>query len=618
MGDEYTRSTKYYQDRALEQTISHGFSSLADAELNLSRQLSRDLNDAIARNQKTQNDASRLIVEELRYQKQHFDANADRIINAIEIAGIQSVGAIEALGRYLGDKLSHISYQMELMTGIGQQIVYLLLNSLDNESRQYLEQGLKAFGQREFEIAKERFFKALEANSTNDVVYQHIGLIAVSEGSSDVAIRNFELAEKFPSSEYHKALSQFHLASIHKDLGQLADARTYIDAAAQNSGEGHPWFYYEQAKICALQIDKEYLEHSLFTAIIGDPVFYVLPETDSEFESVPNTVARARTHAKEIIQGYLNENLVKLNLVSTSLSSLIPTLELFCRDALESRTLSSTALVKNMKGIVRDICSSQSEIRKHLQQIEYHLDTCNYYKMCDYNNDVSQYTGTCPLEAVRLLEKGQSVLQAEDLSISKAIEKWEGFSRDEVESRLNSKEKQKVEASRYSWPRTVANLSILSAVLMALWWGKEGPLAWIGIIVLAPLIGIASAWVWAMAKDHNFSKFLSRLLLAFAVAIIPISYITQWQWISESPHYLYRIWLHITPRTVALALGVGIVFATASGIFHRVSATKTESTRVESDNEKSKLNIEQLLISRTLVRNIVKTIREEALKLREI
>ena len=126
MGDEYTRSTKYYQDRALEQTISHGFSSLADAELNLSRQLSRDLNDAIARNQKTQNDASRLIVEELRYQKQHFDANADRIINAIEIAGIQSVGAIEALGRYLGDKLSHISYQMELMTGIGQQFEYIM------------------------------------------------------------------------------------------------------------------------------------------------------------------------------------------------------------------------------------------------------------------------------------------------------------------------------------------------------------------------------------------------------------------------------------------------------------------------------------------------------------
>ncbi len=108
----------------------------------------------------------------------------------------------------------------------------ILLNALDNTSRQYWEQGVKCYETAEYGLAKERFNRALDANRTNYFAYQYLGFIAVQAEESEEALKSFGLARKFAESGYHRALALSHLARTYNAVGNLPQAvESSVEAA---------------------------------------------------------------------------------------------------------------------------------------------------------------------------------------------------------------------------------------------------------------------------------------------------------------------------------------------------------------------------------------------------
>ena len=64
---------------------------------------------------------------------------------------------------------------------MSQNILQVLLNALDNKSRQYWEQGVKCYESSEYEMAKERFNCAVVENRTNYFACQYLGFISVHD-----------------------------------------------------------------------------------------------------------------------------------------------------------------------------------------------------------------------------------------------------------------------------------------------------------------------------------------------------------------------------------------------------------------------------------------------------
>jgi tetratricopeptide (TPR) repeat protein len=235
--------------------------------------------------------SARLLQRELQYQ-------ADNIVGAIDRGSADVVAAVQKACDYLGGELCEVRWAIERQSQISQQILQVLLNALDNTSRQYWEQGVKCYETSEYDIARERFNRALDANRTNYFAYQYLGFIAVHEEKPSEAIKNFDLARKFADTGYHRALALSHLARGQYATGDLPHALQSA-VAATNAAPEHAKFWYECAVFHVRGSSAEEAIRCLRQAIGGDWTYWSISISDASFEPIRKWVARLLEQMRE-------------------------------------------------------------------------------------------------------------------------------------------------------------------------------------------------------------------------------------------------------------------------------------------------------------------------------
>ncbi len=213
-----------------------------------------------------------------------IQSGSSEISSAVEQGSADIVSTIQRMSDYLGAAFSDIRWAVERQTQVTQEALHSLLHVLDNQSRQYFEQGVECYEMGEYELADERFAKALSADPTNPFVYQYLGFIAVAEDQSREALHNFTLARKFADNPYHRALALSHLARSYHATGQLREA---ADLARQAT-EIHPHtakFWYEAAGYQARAGDGATALVSLREAIQHDWTYWAVVLSDTDFDN---------------------------------------------------------------------------------------------------------------------------------------------------------------------------------------------------------------------------------------------------------------------------------------------------------------------------------------------
>jgi tetratricopeptide (TPR) repeat protein len=287
--DEFLWTGKTYAEWSLEKTTATGLRANEERLKDLQRNVKSVFEQGVDRITQGQMAAAASLQSELAYQAdkigQMIQQSSGDIVSAIEQGSADIVTSIQQMSDYLGSELCEVRWAVERHTRVSEEILKVLLNSLDNESRQFFEQGVKCYESCEFDFAKERFTKALESNRTNYFAYQYLGFVAVVEDKADEAMRNFGLARKFAESNYHQALALSHLARGSCAMGNLNQAVEFAKAAT----EIHPktaTFWYESASYNARIGNVEQTVMALREAIERDWTYWAVVITDKDFESV--------------------------------------------------------------------------------------------------------------------------------------------------------------------------------------------------------------------------------------------------------------------------------------------------------------------------------------------
>ncbi len=287
---------------SLESTVDSGLRANQRQVQALREGLTSAFQAGIAQLERSQAQSARLLQRELQYQ-------ADHIVDAIDRASADVVSAVQKGCDYLGGQLCEVRWAIERQSQVSQQILQVLLNDLDNTARQYWEQGVKCYESAEYDLARERFRRALDASRTNHFAYQYLGLIAVREGKADEAIRNFELARKFAESGYHRALALSHLARSYYATGKMAQAAQSSLAATEASPE-HAKFWYEAAVYLARSADSAEALRCLRRAIQTDWMYWSIAIADANLgpirDRVEGLLAELREEARVVARRRLD------------------------------------------------------------------------------------------------------------------------------------------------------------------------------------------------------------------------------------------------------------------------------------------------------------------------
>jgi tetratricopeptide (TPR) repeat protein len=263
---------------SLENTVDSGLRANQQQLRTLGEGIRSAFNAGIERLADSQAQSARLLQKELQYQ-------ADNIIDSIERGSADVVAAVQNACDYLGGQLCEVRWAIERQTQVAQQILQVLLTSLDVTSRQYYEQGVKCYETTENEFAKERFNRALDANRTNYFAYQYLGFIAVNADDSKEAIKNFDLARKFAENNYYRALAHSHLARSLGAIGEVPRASENATAAAQAAPD-HARFWYESAVYYVRLSKADDAIASLRRAISTDWNYWSICITDSNLDPI--------------------------------------------------------------------------------------------------------------------------------------------------------------------------------------------------------------------------------------------------------------------------------------------------------------------------------------------
>lgn len=287
--DEFLWSQKTYAEWSLENTTRDGFQGNQERLNALQKQVKSTFEQGIDRLAQSQVASSVALQGELacqadRIREQIADSSRD-IVWAVEQGSADIVDSIQQMSDYLGSELCEVRWAVERHTAVSEEILRVMLESLSNESRQYFEQGVKCYETTEFDFARERFSKALEANRTNHFAYQYLGFIAVAEDNSDEAIRNFDLARKFAETGYYKALALSHLARSKHALGDDATAVDFAKSATSAHSDTAK-FWYELAAYNAFLERKNEAVSALLEAIERDWTYWAVVSSDTDFDSI--------------------------------------------------------------------------------------------------------------------------------------------------------------------------------------------------------------------------------------------------------------------------------------------------------------------------------------------
>jgi len=330
--EDYQYTFKHARHEELRRSVESLRTDAPESYLPILKKTHTDVTKALERIEKGQTASAQVVAESTRRSSQEvvkelgslanrIEGRMDTLTTSVDDAAFQITGSIERAARYLGAELSHISYMLGNLTKIGMEMLEVLKQSLDNESRQYFEQGMLAYGQHEYEIARDRLLLALEANKTNAIAYILLGIIAVEEDESEAAMRYFDLTRKFAADDRHRALGWYHLANCHRALGDLEEARTCMDMAVDVQ-KREAWLWYEHAKICALQVLEDDCRVSLERAFMLDWDLWAFSECESGFDPVISAVVAARRNTKAKTAARLDKDIAELETLGGQLMAL--------------------------------------------------------------------------------------------------------------------------------------------------------------------------------------------------------------------------------------------------------------------------------------------------------
>ena len=286
--DEFFFTGNSYAQLLLERPVAAGFKAERQQLTKLRKSLKSSYEAAANRMAHSQAESGPELSRELAFQAdrigREISLGSAQITDAIARGSADVVASIQRVCDYLGGELAEVRWAVERHTQVTEQFLQVLLHSLDNCSRQYLEQGVKCYEAGEIDLAKERFSKALEANRTNYFAYQYLGFLAVAQERPDETIRNFALAQKFAEKAYHQALALSHLARARRAIGQAEKAITLCREATAISPDT-PKFWYELASHCAHLRREDDMANALQGAIERDWNYWAVVNTDSGFDA---------------------------------------------------------------------------------------------------------------------------------------------------------------------------------------------------------------------------------------------------------------------------------------------------------------------------------------------
>jgi tetratricopeptide (TPR) repeat protein len=289
--DEFWGTGKTYAEWSLERVAESGLRRNEELLKSLKAEVRSTYQRGVDRIVRSQESSTAALQDELAYQTQQLQRE-------IQQGSAEVVEAIQQMTDYLGAGLSEIRWAMELQTRVSQQMLHVLLTSLDNQSRQYWEQGVKCYDAGENAIAKERFDRALDANRTNYFAYQYLGFIAVADDNAEEAVRNFELARKFAQSEHQRGLALSQLARSRRAKGEL-DRAADLSKAATEADPQTAAFWYEHAQYCALLGRPHQATDALRQAIERDWNYWGVAATDGDLDLVRIDVNRLFDELRE-------------------------------------------------------------------------------------------------------------------------------------------------------------------------------------------------------------------------------------------------------------------------------------------------------------------------------
>ena len=300
--DGFLWTNKTYAEWSLENATRDGFQGNQARLAALQRQVKSTFQQGIDRLAQSQSESSAALQGELAYQAERITDQISQgtrdVVSAVQQGSSNIVDSIQRMSDYLGSELCEIRWAMERQTEVSQQILETLLKSLSNESRQYFEQGVRCYETNEYNFAKERFSKALEADRTNYFAYQYLGFVSVVENNSKEAIRNFELARKFATKDYHRALALSHIARGKWASGDRSNAVEYAAAAARV----HPRtakFWYDLASYNASLGQTAEAISALSKAIEEHSTYWAVVSSDVDFDSIRADVNRLLNTLRE-------------------------------------------------------------------------------------------------------------------------------------------------------------------------------------------------------------------------------------------------------------------------------------------------------------------------------
>ena len=251
---------------------------------------------------KTEVAASEVLRGELAYQADRLGKqiaqSSSEIVSAVEQGSFTIVDSIQRMSDYLGAGLYEVRWAVERHSQISYQILKLLLNSRENDSRQCFEQGLKCYEVKENGMAKECFIDAVKLNKTNHFAYQYLGFLAVAEDNATEAFRNFDLARKFAENNYHRALALSHLARSHHAADELIKAADLARSATETYPELAK-FWYELAGYSARLGRVGKAIEALTQAIGRDWMFFTVVVGDHDFDAIRADVIRLLDSLRE-------------------------------------------------------------------------------------------------------------------------------------------------------------------------------------------------------------------------------------------------------------------------------------------------------------------------------
>lgn len=265
--DEFLWTGKTYAQWSLEKTIEQRLEALQGTVESRLKSL-----------QSSSSPSSSKLREEIAYQ-------TEQLLEQNRRGSAETATAIHQMAEYLGAELCEIRWAVEFQTGVSEEILNALVNSLENKSRQYWEQGVKCYNAGAVDLAKHCFEDSVQADRTNFSAYEFLGFIAATNGNSEEALRNFELTRKFAPTDHHRALALSHLASTHHAKGELEVAADFSGAAA-GLEPNNAAFWYRSAAYSAHVGRVQPMVDALRRAIELDWNYWGLAATDPNFDPV--------------------------------------------------------------------------------------------------------------------------------------------------------------------------------------------------------------------------------------------------------------------------------------------------------------------------------------------